>query len=182
MNVEEVFLARPRKWTEEQREQALRLYVEMGPTEASKVTGIPKQYIARWGKAKGLVTVTNERTRAATETIAERWRLKQQVIIEGLADMIIDALARRNQPHVEYVGQAGNKVTFSKAPPAAFLAYATAIEKNVRTLSVMAGKSGHGAEQVTNKAPFSDEERALLRAAIEWDLARREREPIPGGE
>jgi len=165
-------VARPRRWTDQQREQALRLYVEFGPTEASKQTGIHKSEITKWAKARGIATVANDRTREATETIAARWHLKQERLIEGLLDVALDALERPNQPHVVYVGRDRREVTYPTAPPAAFLAYVTAVEKAVKTLARLAEKSAARTEQARGDAT-TDAEYAALRAAMEQEMARR---------
>ncbi len=36
-------------YTDEPREEALALYEELGPAEACRRTGVPKQAIASWG-------------------------------------------------------------------------------------------------------------------------------------
>jgi len=139
-------VGRPRKWSAAERETALRLYVEMGPTEAAKVTGIDKSLITRWAQARGLTLGTvakAARTAAATEAIAARRRLKRLQAMEEIADAVLDALRQTNEPHVEYVGQAGRKVMYPKAPPSALLAYATTIEKNIGTLQKLAEAEEH---------------------------------------
>jgi hypothetical protein len=154
--------------------------VEHGPSIASAQTGISKQNISKWAKEKGLLTVNKARTKEATETIAERWHLKQELIIDGIADVILDALHRTSEPHKAYVGQAGREVTYDKAPPAAFLSYVTAVEKGIKTLAILAnGGSATRTEQVSAYVATNDVERAALRAALEQELARRGL-PIPG--
>jgi hypothetical protein len=75
-----------------------------------------------------------------------------------------------------YDAELANRRT--KAPPAAFLAYATAIERIVKTLAVIAEKSATRTEQVGSVAT-TDAERAALRAAMEQELARRGTPLIP---
>ncbi len=87
-------------------------------------------------------------------------------------DVALDALERRNQPHVEHVGRAGREVTYPEAPPAAFLAYVTAVEKAVKTLARLAEKSATRTEQAGGDAT-TDAEYAALRAAMEQEMARR---------
>ncbi|MGO9181096.1 MAG: hypothetical protein ACLQBX_11480 [Candidatus Limnocylindrales bacterium] len=165
-------MVRPRIYSDEQIEQAKHLYVEFGPQEASRQTGISAAWITKKSKEAGLSTVHKENLKYATETAAERWHLKQERLIDGLLDMVLDALERRNQPHVMYVGRARRRVTYPKAPPAVFLAYATVIEKNVKTLARLAEKSAARTEQAGGDTT-TDAEYAALRAAMLQEMARR---------
>lgn len=55
-------------WPAELRERALRLYQELGPSEASRQTGVPKQTIASWGRRSGVHTnAPTQQTAAAVE-------------------------------------------------------------------------------------------------------------------
>ncbi|MGP5484586.1 hypothetical protein ACTXMZ_16555 [Brachybacterium alimentarium] len=56
-----------RKYTEEQKAEALRIYKAEGTTAASKQTGIPKPTISSWARRDGMHTVRNQNTAAATE-------------------------------------------------------------------------------------------------------------------
>ena len=87
-------VGRPRIYSDEQIEQAKHLYVEFGPQEASRQTGISAAWITKKAKAAGLSTVHKENLQNATETAAERWHLKQERLIEGIIDMALDALYR----------------------------------------------------------------------------------------
>ena len=165
-------MGRPRIYSDELIEQAKHLYVEVGPTEASRQTGISAAWITKKSKAAGLSTVHKENLRDATETAAARWHLKRQRLIDGLLDMVLDALERLNQPHVMYFGRARREVTYPKAPPAAFLSYATIIERGVRTLAVLAEKSAARTEQAGGDATTAAEY-AALRAAMQQEMARR---------
>lgn len=53
-------------WTAEQKAHAQAAYVEHGPHEASRQTGIPVGTISSWAKREGWQTVATEQTAAAT--------------------------------------------------------------------------------------------------------------------
>lgn len=54
-------------YTEEQKEQALKIYELEGPTAVRDQLGIPKSTVDRWRKKAGVRTVRNDRTRAMIE-------------------------------------------------------------------------------------------------------------------
>ena len=56
-----------RVYSDEQREEALRLYEVVGPSEASEQTGVPKSTIRSWAKSAGVRTVRTQNAREATE-------------------------------------------------------------------------------------------------------------------
>lgn len=55
------------KYTQAQKDEALRLYETHGPTAVEKQLGIPKNTVASWAKLAGVRTVRSVRTREATE-------------------------------------------------------------------------------------------------------------------
>lgn len=58
-----------RSYTDEQRAEALALYVEAGPTAVQAQLGIPKQTVQQWAAKDGLRTVRNERMAEAVEAV-----------------------------------------------------------------------------------------------------------------
>lgn len=90
-----------RTYTPEQREEALQLYVDVGPAEAARRTGIPAKTIQSWGGRSGVQSAAVEKTEAAVAaaslTIAQR---KQRLASDLLDD--IDLIRRRlRAAHVE---------------------------------------------------------------------------------
>lgn len=82
-------------WTDAERHRALELYVEHGPTEASRQTGIPKGTIGSWAGQAGLRTVHPEKLAAALGvqrlTLAQRRAtLAERLYAE--ADALLDQL------------------------------------------------------------------------------------------
>lgn len=75
-----------RVYSDEQREEALRLHEQDGPSAAAKATGIPKGTIAAWARRGGVHTVRNEKTRNATEARTVDLKGRRSEIAEQLLD------------------------------------------------------------------------------------------------
>ena len=56
-----------RAYTDEQREEALRLYETDGPSAVEKQLGIPKATVASWARRAGVHTVRNENVSARVD-------------------------------------------------------------------------------------------------------------------
>lgn len=80
-------------YTEEQRTEALRIYVEDGPDIASTQTGISVRTIYRWAAAEGVsTTATSERTQAATTAAKARAALNRAELQALLVEQAVKAL------------------------------------------------------------------------------------------
>ena len=111
------------RYSDQERNHALALYVDHGPTEASRQTGIPKGTIAGWAKAVGARTVRNAKTEAATLAAQiDAARLREQLRLKMLVKAH-DALARMDEPHKDFRGK--DEVWWDKAPSGAMKDYAT---------------------------------------------------------
>jgi transposase-like protein len=172
-----LLLARPRKWTDEQRAEAERLYVGVGLAEASMQTGIPKGTIVSWAHEQGLQTFGNSSTREATAAAIERRKLKREKIREGLHDMALDALARRNQEHIEFKGKDATRVTYRRRPRPHSSPMPRAWTRSSRIFAWEGGVSARTEMTLVKDAIRDDHERDILRAAIERELTDRG-EPI----
>lgn len=60
-------------WSPEQRTEALELYTDHGPAEASRRTGIPAKTIASWARRSGVQTEAPAKTAAAVEARKQQW-------------------------------------------------------------------------------------------------------------
>lgn len=78
------------KYTDAQRAQALDLYVEHGPAEAERRTGIPRKTIASWARRAGVQSDAPAKTAAATE--AAKLTLEQRKT--AMADRVLDEAGR----------------------------------------------------------------------------------------
>lgn len=62
-----------KRWTEEQKAEALELYVEHGPSEAARRTGIPSKTISSWAKRSGVQSDVLGNLAAAVKVAEMRW-------------------------------------------------------------------------------------------------------------
>jgi hypothetical protein len=60
-------------YTAEQRTEALKLYAEAGPAEASRRTGIKRATISKWASRNGVSSDRADRTRKATEAARQSY-------------------------------------------------------------------------------------------------------------
>ena len=103
-------------YPEAMKAEALRLYAEVGPSEAARRTGIPKTTISGWARKSGLRTDASAKTRAATEAAAARNGERREAIRAKFLERIDRALDRMVERYVEYVGKDGNYVEYPEPP------------------------------------------------------------------
>ncbi len=137
-----------RTYTEEQRDEACLVYVEHGPSEAQRRTGIPTSTLHDWAQQRGIRTVRNQKTAEATEAAALDARAKRASLQCLLLDRALDALYRMDEPHTAYVGKEGRAVTWDKAPPEAMRHYATVAGIMIDKLRLEEGSVTARTEQV----------------------------------
>lgn len=153
-----------RSYTDDQRAEALALYVEHGPSETARQTGIPKATVAAWARRGSVHTEhTSEKTQAATEQAAANARAKREQLKRDLLDKAVDLLARMDQPHQEFVGVKGNEVIYDRAPAVAVKAYATSVGILIDKLRLEEGTATSREEHVN----VSEVDRELERLAAE---------------
>lgn len=76
-----------KKWTDEQRAQALEAYRLRGPSAASEETGVPRETIKSWAKRAGVAsTATLPERRAQVEAAEITMEQRRLDIAHGLAD------------------------------------------------------------------------------------------------
>lgn len=75
-----------RRYTKAEKDKAVDLYEEIGPTRAAARLGIPSPTISRWAKARGVSTNTISLTSTATES--RQRQLKQRRM--ELADQLLE--------------------------------------------------------------------------------------------
>lgn len=119
-------MARPPRWTDEQRAEALALYREHGPAEASRRTGIPRGTISRWAANSGYERVRNEKVEAQTEQLRIAQEMLRQRIRTKLLAKADDLLDRMDAPHKDFRGKDVVEVTWDKATSGDVKNYATA--------------------------------------------------------
>lgn len=115
-----------RTWTPEQRANALAIYRDHGPAEASRRTGIPGGTIASWANRAGVQTEAPAKTAAAVEAAkAKRDRDREELRILLVAKAV-DLLQRLDEPYHDYRGKDADRVEWDRPPAEACKAYATA--------------------------------------------------------
>lgn len=81
----------PRKWSGDEKQRALGLYVEHGPAEASRQTGIPQGTIKSWASRLDLQQqqqdTTRRNTRAAVERRKRSLEERRAVLTEKLGEL-----------------------------------------------------------------------------------------------
>lgn len=90
-----------REYTEEQKAKALRLYVEVGPCEAARRTGIPKASIIRWAKAAGFEPGPLEKRFPGVEASvrrAECLRGERNALLVEKAVLLLQRIDRETPP------------------------------------------------------------------------------------
>jgi len=88
----------PNHYTAEQKAEALRLYVDLGPAEAARQTGVPAGVVSKWGQRAGLVSETAELTARATETAKANREARKAALAEALLGDAEKLRARLWQP------------------------------------------------------------------------------------
>lgn len=79
------------KYNPEQKAKALDLHEKLGPAEAARQTGIPKNTIASWAKRGGVQTVAVANTAAAVEMA----KLTREASREELRDELLASARER---------------------------------------------------------------------------------------
>lgn len=90
-----------RAYTPEQKTEALQLYVDHGPAEASRSTGIPAKTIASWAGRSGMQTDAASNTEHATRTAAASIATRKAALAQALLDDIDMLRGRMRAAHIE---------------------------------------------------------------------------------
>lgn len=100
-----------RSYTDEQRAEALALYVELGAAETARRTGIAKGTVMSWASRSGLAMHATEATRKATEASALKWAQRRQQLVHDIG-AVAELALRQAQVSVE-TGHARNAKDFA---------------------------------------------------------------------
>jgi transposase-like protein len=105
-----------RRYTEQQKTEALNLYREHGPHEAARRTNIPVTTISAWAYRSGTRTDAPQRTRAAVEAAKANADARRQQLRQEILDSAIEAAQRIREPYKTHVGQQGKEVILTRPP------------------------------------------------------------------
>lgn len=74
-------------WSDEQKEQALRLYRVNGAAHASGVLGIPQGTIRRWASERGERTLAPKNVEAAVEATRLKWSARRLTMADEVGEV-----------------------------------------------------------------------------------------------
>jgi transposase-like protein len=158
-------------FSEEEKQDAIRLVAEGGLASAWRETGIPKPTLVRWCKDAGVERFHPERTRAAVDALQQSAALNRERLRSELLERALDILERMDEPHVEFKGKDADEVTYPIAPAAAVQNYATSAAILIDKYRLEMGEATGRQESWTND--FADHEARDVANSIREELARR---------
>jgi transposase-like protein len=86
-------------YTDEQKAEAVRLYVEEGPEEAAAAVGCSRRQVYRWLGSHNVTPKKPDQRRADTES---RHIQRREELRDLLLDQALDMLHRMNEMHIEW--------------------------------------------------------------------------------
>ena len=104
-----------RKYTEEQKREALKLYAEHGPAEAGRQTGIPRATISQWAKRAGVTVTRAKNVQEATKAAAEKAAQLREKLKRDCRSRAVDLVERMAEVETLFVGKDGDRVTVDRA-------------------------------------------------------------------
>jgi len=116
-----------KEYTKKQKQEALKLYVEIGQAKAAKTLGIPKGTICSWARRAGVRSNATEKTEAASKARRAQNEERMEEVKRQLTLRILDLNNRMDERHKEFRGQQAKEVWYDNAPSDAVKAYATSI-------------------------------------------------------
>jgi len=139
----------PEAVSQDQRDEALRLYEEFGPAEASRRTGIKRATISQWARREGLVTARLATTEAARDAARKQWDRRR--LVE--ADEAGEAASYLRQRTLELAkdGKAGDARHMA-------VAYAIMIDKAQLLSGEVTGRQAFSLPEVPKQAPATPAE------------------------
>src|SRR4051812_4950212 len=94
-----------RKYTDEHRAEAIRLYVDLGPAGTAHQMGIPAPTIRKWAQRAGVTGPARSKSPAATEAARSEFDKRREQLRAKMLATVDDLLDRMQEPHQEFVGQ-----------------------------------------------------------------------------
>jgi transposase-like protein len=136
-----------RRYTPEQKAEALALYATDGPTAVADQLGIPKATVVGWARSNGVRTVRNERTAEAVEAARVDRELTRERLRDAMLAKALDLIGRMDEKHIDFRGKDCTEVEFPKPSPSGCQAYATAaailLDKVRLELGEVTGRTEH---------------------------------------
>lgn len=102
-------------YTDEQKTDAVDLYIEHGAAEASRRTGINKRSISRWANAADVSADRDKNLIDAAERLTKQSTAQRAAIRVDLLDRVADVLKRMDEPHIDFRGKDATQVEWPTA-------------------------------------------------------------------
>lgn len=80
------------RYTDDEKASALELYVEVGPSEAARRTGIAQPTISNWARVAGLQEQVAWARAGHVLAVKQKWEERRAVIAEKVGDLAEEAL------------------------------------------------------------------------------------------
>jgi hypothetical protein len=166
-------------YTDDEKSEALSLYMDVGVAESARRTGINPLTISSWARRAGLHTNAPVKTKEATEALRARAGEMREELRLRMLHKALDLLDRMDAPHVEFKGKDASAVTYPIAPAGAVQNYATSAAILLDKYRLEVGEATNRTENLSITDGINDHERQALRDAIVGELARRADEGAP---
>ena len=154
-------------YTDQQRQQALDLYLQHGTAETARRLNIPKRTVRHWANQAQLAAARGENLEAAHRQLALQHEEMRQELRSRLLEQAIDALDHMNAPHVDYRGKDVTKIVFAEAPADAWKAYAVTAEILIDKYRLEVGEA---TERVDNVRVVETPERLAMVLSVLSDI------------
>ena len=156
-------------YSDEQRAEALSLYVEHGTAHASDATGIPRRTLLEWVTKEGFAQARAKKTEAARDQLARDHAVRREELRVLMLDKARDALLRMDEEHIEYRCKDARPVTYPRAPADAFAKYALAFCQLFDKYRLEMGEP-------TSRSEWAESgiDRELRKTVAEWQRQVRE--------
>ena len=102
-------------YTEQQKSDAVALYVEHGAAEAARLSDINVRSIRRWAKAADVSADRDKNLTDAAERLTKQSTAQRAAIRVDLLDRIADVLKRMDEPHIDFRGKDATQVEWPTA-------------------------------------------------------------------
>lgn len=162
-------------YSDEQKAAALKLYAEVGPAQAGRLTGIKAATIGKWAQRANIVAETTIKNERAVETAKLNREVKREQLRELILDKAIDMLHRMDETHTDFKAtkEGIQEVSWTKAPSGACKDYATSAAILVDKFRMEMGEATSRTD-ATQKTEVSGEiavtQDEFTKALIDWAL------------
>lgn len=148
------------KYTDEQKQEALNLYVEHGATEAAHLTSIPKRTLLRWATDAGMAQARAKKTEAARTQLARQQDARRLQLQNLLLEKAVDLIQRMDKPHIDFRGK--DEIEYPIATSGDVRNYATAAAILIDKFRLERGESTSRTEVTSDDSDIDREVRRLV--------------------